>query len=63
MSTTWENIVNHAGTIYGHDISNELQSKKRFEILQPEHINQAEDKHLKIVEQLRDKQSRPMKYI
>ena len=24
MRTTWENIINHFGTIYGHDISNEL---------------------------------------
>ncbi len=24
MRTTWEKIVHHVGTIYGHDISNEL---------------------------------------
>ena len=30
MRTTWEKIVNHVGTIYGHDNSNELQNKKRI---------------------------------
>jgi hypothetical protein len=29
MRTTWEKIVHHAGTIYGHDISNELLNKKK----------------------------------
>jgi hypothetical protein len=37
MRTTWEKIVHHVGTIYGHDISNELQNKKTVTILKPEH--------------------------
>ena len=28
MRTTWEKLVHHVGTIYRHDISNELQNKK-----------------------------------
>ena len=32
MRTTEENIVNHVRTIYGHNISNELQNKKRIDI-------------------------------
>ena len=50
MSLTWENFINNVGTNYGHDISNELQNKKRIDILQPEHTQQVKDKHLKILE-------------
>ena len=35
MRATWENIVNHVGTIYGHDISNKFQNKKRIDNPQP----------------------------
>ena len=58
MMTTWENIFNHVGTIYGHNISNEFQNKKWIKIPQPEHTKKVKDKHLKIVERLKDKQSR-----
>ena len=58
IRTTWEKIVNHVGTIYGHDISNELQNKKRIKISQPKHTQQVKDKHLKRVERLKDHHSR-----
>jgi hypothetical protein len=45
MRTTWEKIVHHVGTIYGHDISNELQNKKTFIITKPEHPQNVLDKH------------------
>ena len=54
MRATWDNIVNHVGMIYGHNLGNELQNKKRIEILQPEHTHQVKDKHLKRVERIRD---------
>ncbi len=37
MRTTWENIVHHVGTIYGHNISNELLNKKTVHIPKPEY--------------------------
>ncbi len=37
MRMTWEKIVHHVGTIYGHNISNELQNKKTVTIPEPEH--------------------------
>ena len=54
MRKTWENIVNHVGTIYCHDTSNDLQNKKRINIPQPEHTHQVKDKQIKRVERLRD---------
>ena len=30
IKMTWEKIVKHTGAIYGHDIRNELQNKKRI---------------------------------
>ncbi len=45
MRTTWEKIVHHVGTIYGHDISNELQNKKRVIITKPEHTQDVLDRH------------------
>ena len=60
MRETSENIVNHAGTIYGQDISNELQNKKRIEIPQTKHTQKVKYKHLKRVECLRDQHSRLM---
>ena len=36
MHMTGENIVHHVGTIYGHDISNELQEKTKVSIPKPE---------------------------
>jgi hypothetical protein len=35
MRNTWEKITHHVGTIYGHDISNELQNKMRVTIAEP----------------------------
>jgi hypothetical protein len=32
MRNTWEKITHHVGTIYGHDISNELQNKTKVTI-------------------------------
>ena len=32
MGTTWENIVHDVGTVYGHDIINENQSKTKVSI-------------------------------
>ena len=45
MRTTWEKIVNHVGTIYGHDISNELHNKKTVTITKPRHTQEVLDKH------------------
>ena len=45
MRTTWEKIVHHVGTIYGHDISNELQNKKTVTINKPEHTQDVLEKH------------------
>ena len=50
MSLTWVKFINIIGTIYGHDISNELQNKKQIDIPQLEHTQQVKDKHLKILE-------------
>ena len=58
MRTTWENIINHVGTIYGHNISNELQNKKQIEIPQPKYTHPVKVKHLKRFEQLRDQHPR-----
>jgi hypothetical protein len=46
MRTTWEKIVHHVGTIYGHDISNELQNKKLVVLPKPEHTSEVLAKHL-----------------
>jgi hypothetical protein len=46
MRTTWEKIVHHVGTIYGHDISNELQNKKTVIINEPKHTQDMLDKHV-----------------
>ena len=45
MRTTWEKIVHHVGTIYGHDISNELQNKRTVIITKPEHTQDVLEKH------------------
>ena len=61
MGTNWENIVNHVGMIYGHNISNVVQKKRRIYILQPEHTHQVKYNHLKIFEWLRYQHSRLIK--
>jgi hypothetical protein len=45
MRTTWETIVHHVSTIYGHDISNELLIKKTVIIDKPEHSQDVLNKH------------------
>jgi hypothetical protein len=45
MRTTWEKIVHHVGTIYGHDVSNELQNKKTVPISKPEYSPEILAKH------------------
>jgi hypothetical protein len=46
MRTTWEKIVHHVGTtIYGRDISNELQNKKTIMIDEPKYMQSVLDKH------------------
>jgi hypothetical protein len=45
MRTTWEKIVLHMGTIYGHDISNELLNKKAVNIPEPFHTKDIMAKH------------------
>ena len=60
MRTTWEKIANHIGTIYGHNISNDFQNKKRIEIPQPKHTLQVNDKHRNIFEQIKYQHSRLM---
>jgi hypothetical protein len=45
MRTAWEKVVHHVGTIYGHDISNELQNHKFIIIDEPHHTKEVLDKH------------------
>jgi hypothetical protein len=45
MRTCWEKIVHHVGTIYGHDISNELQNRKPVTITEPTYTQLVLDKH------------------
>jgi hypothetical protein len=45
MRTTWEKIVHHVGTIYGHDISNVLMNKKTVTISEPEYTQEILNKH------------------
>lgn len=45
MRTTWEKIVHHVGTIYGHDISNELQNMKIVVIKEPTYTDEVLAKH------------------
>jgi hypothetical protein len=45
MHTTWEKVVHHIGTIYGHDISNELQNRTTVTITEPTYTQQVFDKH------------------
>jgi hypothetical protein len=45
MRTTREKIVHHVGTIYHHDISNELHNKKTVITRKPRHTQDVLDKH------------------
>jgi hypothetical protein len=58
MRTTWEKIVHHVGTIYGHDIGNKLQNKKTVIIDEPKHSQEILDKHADKEARRRTQQSR-----
>ncbi len=60
MRTTWEKLVHHVGTIYGHDISNELQNKKTVTIAKPEHSVEVLAKHQDRVTRHNSQQQRLM---
>jgi hypothetical protein len=45
MRNTWEKITHHVGTIYGHDISNELQNKTLVTIAEPQYMAAVIAKH------------------
>jgi hypothetical protein len=45
MRTTWEKIVHHVGTIYGHDISNKQLNKKTVLIPEPKYTPEVLAKH------------------
>jgi hypothetical protein len=45
MRTLWEKLVQYAGTIYGQDISNELQNKITVDIIEPVHSAEVLMKH------------------
>ena len=49
MRTTWEKIVHHVGTIYGSDISNELQNKKQVVVPKPSYTQAILDAHQEAV--------------
>ena len=48
----WENIAHHVGTIYGHDISNELQNKIKVFIPKTEYTKDLQSKQKHSVELL-----------
>ena len=50
MWATWEKIVHHVGTIYGHDIRNGLHNKKKVSIPKPEYTEDIQFKHKQRVE-------------
>ena len=45
MRTTWEKIVHHFGTTYGHYISNEMHKKSKFTIPKPGYTEYVQSKH------------------
>ena len=45
VRTTWDKVVQYSGTIYGHDISNELQNKKTLVIQEPEYSQDTLTEH------------------
>ena len=49
MRKFWEKVFNHVEMIYGYNISNGFQNKKRIEIPPPKHAQQVKDKHLERV--------------
>ena len=49
MKVTYEKIVQHIGTVYGQDISNELQNRKKIVLEPPEYTQDIKDKHIERV--------------
>ena len=45
MQKTWEKIVHHVGTIYGHEIRNELHKKMKVLISNTEYTENLQLKH------------------
>ena len=45
MRVSWEKLVYHAGTLFGNDVSNELQNKKEVNIPDPEYSQEILDRH------------------
>jgi hypothetical protein len=45
MRNTWEKITHHVGTIYGHNISNELQNKTLVTVAEPQYTAAVIAKH------------------
>jgi hypothetical protein len=58
MHTTWGKIVHHMGTIYGHDISNELLNKKYVSIPEPEYTKDTLSKHATRAARVQSQQQR-----
>jgi hypothetical protein len=58
MRTTWEKIEHHVGTIYGHDISNELLNKKYVSIPEPEYTQETLAKHATRASRVQSQQRR-----
>ena len=52
MRTTWEKIVHHFGTIYGHEISNKPHNKEKDSIPNTEYTEDVQSKHRQRVELL-----------
>ena len=58
MRSTWENIVHHISTIYGHNIISELQNKTKVSTFKPEYTEDIQSKHKQRVELLNLQSSR-----
>ena len=52
MWITWDKKVHHDGTIYGHDINNEMQNKTKVSIPKPEYTEYLQSKHKQCLELL-----------
>jgi hypothetical protein len=45
MRTSWEKLVQHVGTTYGQDISNELQNKVTVTLVEPAYTAKVLTRH------------------
>ena len=52
MRTTSYKIVHHVGTVYGHDIRNEVQNRTKVSIPNTEYTEDLQSKHKQRVELL-----------